>query len=355
MNTITVTGRLTQPPVLKTVTVKGDERKVCELSVASNRAGRSDDADFFDVAIWGLRGEAAAKHLVKGQLISIAGSMRQDRWTDDEATKRSRWVLVANDTEWLNKPKDAAQRHRRPQRGRGGLLIPRARADLGHRSGVRPSLASNNVASTCPGKDFQCRPTQTAASSTTAVTSTTPSSTTPTAVSKTTTTTPAPPVPAPGPATHAAARATHNGELPLMPNHNDNNDFCCPPDSGDCCGPGSWCCARAGQHHHTPTTTTGAALVHPIRTFRVAPGQARAWRPSSTESARYLPANFVVAESPDADTALVAGFDNAGWGRDTYVLPRLASGLIVPLRARRAGPSPRGRAQRLPRGLPDRC
>jgi single-strand DNA-binding protein len=121
MNTIAVTGRLTQPPVLKTVTAKGEQRKVCELSVASNRAGRSDDADFFDVAIWGVRGEAAAKHLVKGQLISIAGVMRQDRWTDDEGSKRSRWVLVANDTEWLNKPKDAGNDTDAPSEGEEGF------------------------------------------------------------------------------------------------------------------------------------------------------------------------------------------------------------------------------------------
>ena len=107
MNTITVVGRLTQAPVLKTVTVRGDERQVCELSIASNRAGRSDDVDFFNVAIWGARGEAAYKHLVKGQLISITGSMRQDRWTDDNGTKRSRFILVASDTEWLNKPRGA--------------------------------------------------------------------------------------------------------------------------------------------------------------------------------------------------------------------------------------------------------
>ena len=107
MNTTTVVGRLTQAPVLKTVTVRGEERKVCELSIASNRAGRNDDVDFFDVAIWGVRGEAAYTHLFKGQLISITGSMRQDRWTDDDGNKRSRWVLVASDTDWLNKPRGA--------------------------------------------------------------------------------------------------------------------------------------------------------------------------------------------------------------------------------------------------------
>jgi hypothetical protein len=70
--------------------------------------------------------------------------------------------------------------------------------------------------------------------------------------------------------------------------------------------------------------------MHSIRTFRVAPQAGESLEALVNRIGCYLPANFVVAESPDADTALVAGFDNAGWGRDTYVLPRLASGLIFP-------------------------
>lgn len=118
-----------------------------------------------------------------------------------------------------------------------------------------------------------------------------------------------------------------------MPNHNDNNDYCCcPPESGDCCGPGSWCCARAGQHNHDPDQyqTTSAPLVHPIRTFRVAPRAGESLEALVNRVSAYLPSNFLVAESPEGDTALVAGFDNAGWDRDTYVLPRLASGLMFP-------------------------
>src|SRR3954470_11873370 len=40
---------------------------------------------------------------------------------------------------------------------------------------------------------------------------------------------------------------------------------------------------------------------------------------------RYLPANSV-ADS-DVGSIFIHGYDNAGWGLDTYVIPRLASGL----------------------------
>lgn len=52
---------------------------------------------------------------------------------------------------------------------------------------------------------------------------------------------------------------------------------------------------------------------------------------------QYLPANYDVmvpfSGSPDVDDLtsfmLIAGTDNAGWTLDDYVIPRLASGLIV--------------------------
>ena len=47
--------------------------------------------------------------------------------------------------------------------------------------------------------------------------------------------------------------------------------------------------------------------------------------------ARYLPSNYSVIatlEDGDVDTVLIGGEDSAGWGLDTYVLPRLASGLL---------------------------
>jgi len=46
----------------------------------------------------------------------------------------------------------------------------------------------------------------------------------------------------------------------------------------------------------------------------------------------YLPSNFTACESSGTihgHCILIEGFDRAGWTLDTYVIPRLASGLIV--------------------------
>jgi len=60
-------------------------------------------------------------------------------------------------------------------------------------------------------------------------------------------------------------------------------------------------------------------------------------RDTADTVARYLPGNYKVVgtvndtdEFPfDGPCAVVQGEDNAGWTLDTYVIPRLASGLIT--------------------------
>jgi single stranded DNA-binding protein len=114
MNNITLVGRLTAEPVLKWIEAKGKEAKpICEISIACERAGGRKDGDgrtevdFFDIKIW-FNAEQHARHLVQGQRIHITGTVRQERWTDQNTdTNRSRHVVVAKDTEWLDKPRNA--------------------------------------------------------------------------------------------------------------------------------------------------------------------------------------------------------------------------------------------------------
>ncbi len=115
MNNFTAVGRLTGPPVLKTINAgTDDETQVCEFSVACDRTGGRTNGDgnkpvdYFDIRVWGGRAAAHEKYLVQGQRIHISGEVRQERWTDKASgQKRSRHVVIARETEWLDKPKGA--------------------------------------------------------------------------------------------------------------------------------------------------------------------------------------------------------------------------------------------------------
>ncbi len=54
------------------------------------------ETSFFDCVQWGKTAESLAKHMTKGRLIAVKGEMRQNRWTDNEGSKRSQILLVAD-------------------------------------------------------------------------------------------------------------------------------------------------------------------------------------------------------------------------------------------------------------------
>jgi single-strand DNA-binding protein len=52
---------------------------------------------FFDVSIWGHRGEALQQYLVKGQQVVVVGGLSQDEYTTRDGEKRTTLRLNANE------------------------------------------------------------------------------------------------------------------------------------------------------------------------------------------------------------------------------------------------------------------
>ncbi|MDR3122469.1 MAG: single-stranded DNA-binding protein [Treponema sp.] len=96
INHVVLVGRLTRDAELK-YTANG--QAVCKFSVAVNRRRKNgdqwvDEANFFDVVLWGRQGESLSQYLVKGKMIGVDGELRQDRWEQD-GQNRSRVEIVA--------------------------------------------------------------------------------------------------------------------------------------------------------------------------------------------------------------------------------------------------------------------
>ncbi|MDR2518350.1 MAG: single-stranded DNA-binding protein [Spirochaetaceae bacterium] len=97
LNHVVLIGRLTRDAELK-YTANG--QAVCKFSIAVNRRKKTgdqwvEDANFFDVVVWGRQGEALNQYLIKGKLIGVDGELRQDRWEQD-GQNRSKVEVVAN-------------------------------------------------------------------------------------------------------------------------------------------------------------------------------------------------------------------------------------------------------------------
>jgi len=103
INNVVLVGRLTRDAELK-YTAGG--QAVCKFSVAVNRRKKNgdqweDEANYFDVVLWGRQGESLNQYLVKGKSVGVEGELRQDRWQQD-GQNRSKVEIVANNIQLLS-------------------------------------------------------------------------------------------------------------------------------------------------------------------------------------------------------------------------------------------------------------
>jgi single-strand DNA-binding protein len=102
INQVILMGRLTRDPETRT-TPSG--KTIASFSLAVDRAGQDDQADFFDVTAWEKLGELVAQYLSKGRRCLVQGRLRQDSWDDKETgKKRTKVEIVATDVTFLDGP-----------------------------------------------------------------------------------------------------------------------------------------------------------------------------------------------------------------------------------------------------------
>ncbi len=102
INQVILMGRLTRDPEVRTTTTG---KTITSFSLAVDRGGQEDAADFFDVTAWEKLGELVSQYLSKGRRCLVQGRLRQDSWDDKETgKKRSKVEVVATDVTFLDGP-----------------------------------------------------------------------------------------------------------------------------------------------------------------------------------------------------------------------------------------------------------
>jgi single-strand DNA-binding protein len=104
INQVILLGRLTRDPEQRTTSTG---KTIASFSIAVDRAGQDDGADFFDVTAWEKLGDLVIQYLAKGRRVLVQGRLRQDSWDDKETgKKRSRIEVTATDVTFLDGPSD---------------------------------------------------------------------------------------------------------------------------------------------------------------------------------------------------------------------------------------------------------
>ncbi len=96
INRVVLVGRLTRDAELR---YTNTGTPICRFSLAINRRRKNgdqweDEANFFDVVLFGRQGEAISKYMVKGKQVGIDGELRQNRWEQD-GQRRSKVEITA--------------------------------------------------------------------------------------------------------------------------------------------------------------------------------------------------------------------------------------------------------------------
>lgn len=103
INTVSVSGNLTKEPELR----QAGSSPLLTLRLAVNERVKHDGEwvdrpNYFDVLVWGARGESLSRILSKGSKVAIAGRLRWSEWEKD-GDRRSKVEIVANDVELLSR------------------------------------------------------------------------------------------------------------------------------------------------------------------------------------------------------------------------------------------------------------
>ena len=107
MNNVSLVGRLTKDPELRTISTGNT---TCNFTVAVNRqftnASGERETDFINCVIWGKQAENLAKYCTKGSLIGVSGRIQTRNYDGQDGHKVYVTEVLANNVSFLGSKND---------------------------------------------------------------------------------------------------------------------------------------------------------------------------------------------------------------------------------------------------------
>jgi len=104
LNKVFLVGNLTRDPE-RSYTPKGMALTKFGMAVnhvyTTESGEKREEANFFDIVVWGKQAEAAAQYLSKGRPVLIEGRLKYESWQNDKGEKRNKISVVAERVQFL--------------------------------------------------------------------------------------------------------------------------------------------------------------------------------------------------------------------------------------------------------------
>jgi single-strand DNA-binding protein len=113
LNRIVLIGRLGQDPEVRTP-ASGTGQSWGSFPIATTRnrrdgnGGWTEETDWHGVKVFGKEAEYCQRNLRKGALVSVEGTVVQERWTGNDGTKNVTARILADRVSLLSQPAAAA-------------------------------------------------------------------------------------------------------------------------------------------------------------------------------------------------------------------------------------------------------
>jgi len=111
MNSISISGSLGKNSELKQMN-NGDY--ICNFSIADSQ-GRDKPTIWWNCTLFGKRAESLSQYLMKGQAVTVVGTVTEREWQDKEGNKRKSMDVRVNDIALQGGRKDAEPQQERRQ------------------------------------------------------------------------------------------------------------------------------------------------------------------------------------------------------------------------------------------------
>lgn len=125
MNKVILLGRLTRDPESRWAQKNGSQEQTCvvRFTLAVDRRGRDQGADFVSCVVFGKSAENAEKYLKKGSKIALSGRIQTGNYTNKDNVKVYTTDIVVEEWEFAES-KAAGQQGSDAAAGDGFMNIP---------------------------------------------------------------------------------------------------------------------------------------------------------------------------------------------------------------------------------------
>ena len=109
MNNVILIGRLTKDPELQYT--PNTQTAVCKFTLAVDRKGKDEGADFIRVTAFGKRAESISRYMKKGRQIAVQGRIQTGSYKDRDGKTVYTTDVILDDDEFLGSANNETPRN----------------------------------------------------------------------------------------------------------------------------------------------------------------------------------------------------------------------------------------------------